>query len=610
MYVCDTIHAKGNVKPMKKLNILRLFSALTLALAGVLGAANIKSSKEADSVEAALVSKDRIVLELEDQCWATSDSRDPILHMWNISFDSTMEYDANDLMGDFEAANGILDFEVGGANTRKINTDGSIDTGLSWIKEENNKRYWSVNIPWYITGFTFLMNCGSYWGSTERTVTKRGSHMVYTYGSWNSWDNSLAQDTSSKSHTYNVTNYAINATTSGGAPSSTNTAKVKGNGGSFVTSGNYFPRQKISLQATAGTYSSFDSWDYGHDKSSATTYDYVGMAAKTYTAHFADTRSTHTVVFKDYDGSTLETKSNQYQGSSVSITTTPTRSDEGSKVFTFSHWEDASGNDMTSALADLQDDLTVYAVYTISYKAGFYVYGDFGTSPTWSIETAYLLTEFSEQDQGYAWSAKVTIDIPYGSVFKLRYYNTAWYDDQEFDTRNLQNDSRAKYCYDCYRADHALECYAGGRYTIILHNYDGQGKTFYINFEDESRTAEQLAAYLMSFGSSPASGTCGDRFPNARNMFLNQLSGSEKTIFQGYHSDGNMQFRNAYNRYVAWARALGEDPWSSGKANSAAMMIGLNSQTTNTVAILVIISLASVTAIGGYFFIRRRKENN
>lgn len=594
---------------MKKGRLLQLFSIITLAAAGVFGVVSNKSSKKIETAEAALVSKSRIVLELEDQCWATSDSRDPILHMWNISVDSTMEYDTTNLTGEMQAAGVVYDLETGGANVRQINNDGSIDTGLTWIKQENNKRYWSVNLPWYITGFTFKMHCGSYWASNEQTVTKRGSHMVYIYGSWNSWSNSLTQDTSSISNTYNVTNYAINTATSGGAPSSTNTAQVKGNGGSYVTSGNYFPRQKISLKATAGTYSAFDHWDYGNNTSSATTYDYVGYAAKTYTAHFADTRSTYTVVFKDYDGTTLETKTNQYQGSSVSISTTPTRADEGSKVFTFNHWEDSSGNDKTSALADLQSNLTVYAVYSVSYKAGFYVYGDFGVSPTWSVETAFLLTEFSEQS--YAWSAKATIYIPYGSVFKLRYYNTAWYNDQEFDTRNLQNDSPAKYCYDCSRADWALQCYASGTYTIILHNFDGQGKTFYINFENESRTAEQLAAYLMSFGANPQSGTCGDgRFANAKNMFLNQLSSSEKSIFQGYHSDGNMQFRNAYNRYVAWAAALGQNPWSSGAANSSAFLLRLNQETTNSLAVLIFISIVSISSVGGYFFYKKRKENN
>jgi len=38
-------------------------------------------------------------------------------------------------------------------------------------------------------------------------------------------------------------------------------------------------------------------------------------------------------------------------------------------------------------------------------------------------------------------------------------------------------------------------------------------------------------------------------------------------------------------------------------------LVNIIGENTNTVAIIVIISMVSVTAIGGYFFLRRRKEN-
>ena len=43
--------------------------------------------------------------------------------------------------------------------------------------------------------------------------------------------------------------------------------------------------------------------------------------------------------------------------------------------------------------------------------------------------------------------------------------------------------------------------------------------------------------------------------------------------------------------------------------SSGSLLIGIVNEKTHSVAIIVIISLVSVTAIGGYFFIRRRKEN-
>ena len=588
------------------MKLRKLLLGLFLAVPAAAGVATFaKPIKKAEVADAASVSKTRVVLELQDQCYSTSDARDPIVHLWSITYDSSMGYDAS---GDSKAAGVVNDLEGGGANVKQVNDDGSIDTGMTWVKQEGSYRYWKVQLPWYITGFTFKLHCGSYWGGTEQTVTKHGSHMIYNYGSWDNWNTSLAQDTSSLSNTYSVTNYTITAASSGGVSGDGHTAQVKGNGGSYTTSGNYFPRQKILLKATAGTYSAFDHWSAGNSTTSATTYDYVGTAAKTYTATFSDTRSKFTVVFKNYDGTTLETQSNVYQGSSVVYGgATPTKPDDGSKVYTFSHWEDSNGVDKTSALANLQSDLTVYAAYSLSYKAGFYIYGDFGVSPTWSVETAFLMTEFSEAS--YAYSVKATVEIPYGSVFKLRYYNTAWYDDQEFDTRNVQNDSPALYCYDCSRNDHAFQCYAGGRYTIILHNFENQGKTIYINFENSSRNAEQLAAYVMKFGANPESGHCqeNDRFPAARSMYLNNLSSSEKSKFQGFSNSSTSQFKNGYDRYVAWARALGQNPWAEGAANNIRLFALVDQQTSSSILIITLVSLVSVSAIGGYFFIRRKK---
>lgn len=577
---------------------------LTTAFAALLGVGvfdGVASQKEVSSVavvEAASLSKTRIVLELEDQCWSTSDSRDPILHLWSISIDSSMEFDSTDLTNEMTNAGIVNDLETGGANVRQINSDGSIDTGFSWIKEENSKRYWSVKLPWYITGFTFKLHCGSYWGSTERTVTKHGSHMVYNYGSWNSWDTSLAQDTSSISNSYSVTNYAITASSSGGVSGDGHTAQVKGNGGSYVSSGNYFPRQKISIKATAGTYSSFDHWNAGHDASAATTYDYVGTAAKTYTATFSDTRSKFTVVFKDEDGTTLETKSNVYQGSSVSPSSTPTKPDEGGKYYTFDKWRDSSGNDKTSALANVQSDLTVYASYTSAYRSGRYAYGKFGTCD-WGVEGAVYMPSNGTQYEGQ-------ITLSFGDKFKIAYYDGSSMGYQYGYSSLLT--SCGAYHYFTNDEDDNLVCYARGTYNLYFRDTEyATGKKISIELEG-SLNAEHLAAELMGFGEW--AGHCGDndRFPAMKAVYLG-LSPAEQTTFQGYVSSGTTQFKNAYDRYTAWARALGENPWAEGKASSAIALFEDTAKTTGTVIIVIVISAVSLAAIGGYFLFRKKKEN-
>ena len=67
----------------------------------------------------------------------------------------------------------------------------------------------------------------------------------------------------------------------------------------------------------------------------------------------------------------------------------------------------------------------------------------------------------------------------------------------------------------------------------------------------------------------------------------------------------------AYERLQAWAAAHGEhlDSDMNIVANARINILGNVVQNGNTVAIIVVISMISLTAIGGYFFLRKRKEN-
>lgn len=90
---------------------------------------------------------------------------------------------------------------------------------------------------------------------------------------------------------------------------------------------------------------------------------------------------------------------------------------------------------------------------------------------------------------------------------------------------------------------------------------------------------------------------------------VGNLSDYELTDF----SDGNTSYSgdpdtttNAYDKYVA----IGAMKRSGGTSLSKAFDNQiLNQYKTSAIATVVIISVISVTAIGGYFFLRRRKEN-
>ena len=74
----------------------------------------------------------------------------------------------------------------------------------------------------------------------------------------------------------------------------------------------------------------------------------------------------------------------------------------------------------------------------------------------------------------------------------------------------------------------------------------------------------------------------------------------------------NEAFADGWARLSAWATANGESLNSSNQLAARpgiSPLVNIIGENTNTVAIIVIISMVSVTAIGGYFFLRRRKEN-
>ena len=115
----------------------------------------------------------------------------------------------------------------------------------------------------------------------------------------------------------------------------------------------------------------------------------------------------------------------------------------------------------------------------------------------------------------------------------------------------------------------------------------------------------------MSYGEAkplePGDNTCGTKFPDCKSMYLNNLSADEKTTFRGYASSENTQFKNAYDRYVAWAAALGEKPWESGRVSSAIRLTESMSG-SNVVTIVIAISTVCLAAFGGYFIFKKKHQ--
>ena len=63
------------------------------------------------------------------------------------------------------------------------------------------------------------------------------------------------------------------------------------------------------------------------------------------------------------------------------------------------------------------------------------------------------------------------------------------------------------------------------------------------------------------------------------------LSETEQNNFKGYASSETAQFKNAYERYVAWAAALGQKPWEEGTVGGVRNVVGANSESVNLIPI-------------------------
>ena len=94
-----------------------------------------------------------------------------------------------------------------------------------------------------------------------------------------------------------------------------------------------------------------------------------------------------------------------------------------------------------------------------------------------------------------------------------------------------------------------------------------------------------------------------------KNSFYSLTLGARNIVKAG---SANATVANAHDRYVhIMTRYTGElDEFRDWSVSGSRILLPVTSnQNSNTIGIIVIISIVSVTAIGGFFFIRKRKEN-
>ena len=313
--------------------------------------------------------------------------------------------------------------------------------------------------------------------------------------------------------------------------------------------------------------------------------------------------TTYTVTF--YNGAEVyDTVVVNEGGTAVCSKADPTKASVGSIAYKFAGWTDDQGDPIS--LTNVQNDLNVYASYNEDRIAGRYIIGHV----SWNMSQAEYMTFDSVKNEHTA-----TIDLNYGDEFKIVYYDGSdvqWSDST--DTYEKLTHTAPAYKYfgpgNGSEGNHNFKCYARGTYSFYFTegNYDEIYKTSVVL--ESSLNAEHLAAQLMGAGNTP--GQCESLFSGMRTIFLG-LSSEEKAAFIAYgelpDTEQNAQFLGAYRRYVAWAAALGEDPWSNAKASGSPFAsANMPAKESRSLIIIVsVVSLISASTLVGLIVLKKRK---
>lgn len=107
--------------------------------------------------------------------------------------------------------------------------------------------------------------------------------------------------------------------------------------------------------------------------------------------------------------------------------------------------------------------------------------------------------------------------------------------------------------------------------------------------------AGELARYIME---SDIEGQCVDKFPIAKDAYINLMDDAGRAAFE--------TMTEAYERYIAWAVALGQNPFDDEPAQASAPFIG----DSNSAAWMVtgILSFAALASGLGLVVYKKRKE--
>ena len=165
----------------------------------------------------------------------------------------------------------------------------------------------------------------------------------------------------------------------------------------------------------------FKHWSTTKNGEAATDLTEPVTADRTYYAVYEATLRKHTVTWKNWDETVVNTDANVQHGTTVATPANPTRADDNQYTYTFKHWSTTKNGEAATDLTEpVTTNRTYYAVYnktpkqyTVTYKIGEATHG----TPTDYAYDTIVNVENIPVKEGYTFSGWKTTDVtvPEGS---------------------------------------------------------------------------------------------------------------------------------------------------------------------------------------------------
>ena len=247
-----------------------------------------------------------------------------------------------------------------------------------------------------------------------------------------------------------------------------------------------------------------------------------------------------------------------------------------------------------------------------------------GTMNNWSANDNYLMTVHeNHQYRGY-------VTFAANDEFKVNYTGSGddWYGWSQVDgSSTVVTNGSIIQGSDPDSTGYRIKVKTAGTYEIYLKVDESSNKLWI-----QQDSASEAAAYATTFLSSI---TCTDNSVTSSLSTWNNVSGTASMEYKFNHltqgaqnllssaeakENGTVveQCAARYDRILGkYGYGTGNNEYHDFMGRTPAPLSGgaklvlptVGSENSNTIAIIVIISLVSVTAIGGFFFIRKRREN-